>query len=70
MTAVAMDEGQEDPFGVTGAIPGLIQRCQNGSEVTVVRGPSPPGIHGLETIMTLHHHHHETFRLEEGYFFP
>ena len=46
-TAVARDEGREYPFSVTGAIPGLIQRCQNGSEVTVVRRPSSPGIYRL-----------------------
>ena len=47
VTSWARYEGREDPFSVTGAIPGLMQRCHNGSEVTVVRGPSPPGIHGL-----------------------
>ena len=44
---VARDKARGDPFRVTGAIPGLIQRCQNGSEVTVVRGPSPPRIYRL-----------------------
>ena len=44
---VARDEARGDPFSVTAAIPGLIQRFQNGSEVTVVRGPSSPGIYRL-----------------------
>ena len=47
MTSWARYEGREDPFSVTGAIPGARQRCQNGSEVTVHRDPSPPGIEGL-----------------------
>ena len=51
MTAVARDEGREDPSRMTGAIPGLIQRCQNGSEVTVLRGPSSHGIQGVPPCM-------------------
>ena len=37
------DKGRGGPFRVMGTIPGVIQRCQNGFEGTVVRGPSPPG---------------------------
>ena len=49
VTSWARYEGREDPFSVTGAIPGARQRCQNGSEFTVHRDPSPPGIEGLGT---------------------
>ena len=43
VTSWARGEARGVPFRVSGAIPGLIRRCQNGSEGTVVRGPSPPG---------------------------
>ena len=46
-----MNKAQGDPFSVTGGIPGLIQRCQNGFEVTVVRGPSSSGSYRLCTIL-------------------
>ena len=39
--------GSRGPFQTDGGIPGLIQRYQNGSEGTVVRGPSSPGSYRL-----------------------
>ena len=53
MTAVARDKGREDPFSVTGAIPGLIQRCQNGSEVRWYEDPRHPGVRdwGIDNVI-------------------